>query len=263
MYGNWHAQAAKLRGLDDPETVRLGNIFTTCLDGQKTGLSLQNSILGTDSRNWNEVDGQLRRKLTVIEDLKDALDQYRKDSELALATMKPYNHYDKELTAPYKKEVALCDRIPGLEAELDVITTFVDHMRTEYETGQFSVFKRYGKPRFDRTGPGGKKERGKTHSQGEKQEAERAASEAFNRDMPKGFTHIRDCLVPRVAASYAYSNDAPINPKFTFAVAWDELCKIKAEAKGGTRAIIPEIGDKLSMARRMREQVDLVNEIDN
>jgi hypothetical protein len=26
MYGNWHMQAAKLCGLDHPETVRLGNV---------------------------------------------------------------------------------------------------------------------------------------------------------------------------------------------------------------------------------------------
>ncbi|KAG8739289.1 hypothetical protein FRC10_005817 [Ceratobasidium sp. 414] len=265
MYGNWHMNAAKLCGLDHPETVRLGNVFTTCLDGQKTGLTLHKHVLGADSARWNSLDDRLPRKFTVIEELKDALDQHRKKCEIAMNERKPPLRHDPDLLAPYKKELELCEQVPGLREELGVITAFVDLMRTEHREGEFSVFKRHGAPRFDRVFAGGKKTNGngKTHSPGERQESEHAASEAYNRGMPKKFIHIRDYLVPRIAASYAYSTDNRGEPKFSFAVAWDELCKIKAEAQGRTLSMVPRVGEALSVSRRMRQQMDLIYDFDN
>ncbi|KAG9121227.1 hypothetical protein FRC07_002909, partial [Ceratobasidium sp. 392] len=82
MYGNWHVKATKLLGLHHPDTVRLGNIFATCLDGQKTGKSLYGHVLSADSAKWNNMDDRTQNTFTVMEDLRDALDQYRKKCEL-------------------------------------------------------------------------------------------------------------------------------------------------------------------------------------
>lgn len=190
----------------------------------------------------------------MIEDLKHAMKLYRKECEEHMAALRPYMHYDNDLLRPYRKERELCAKVPGLKEELDKIVAFVDRMRNEFVKGEYSAHKRHGQPRF----PG--RHGGKTHSMGEQQECKWAASEAYNLGLPKGLLHIRDENVPRIAASYAYSEDHKGSPNFSFAVAWSELCKIKAEAKGPTVVMEPRFGEIMSISRRMREQLDLIYE---
>ncbi|KAJ1302702.1 hypothetical protein OPQ81_003017 [Rhizoctonia solani] len=253
MYGNWHATAAKVLGLDNSETVRLGNVFTTCLDGVKTGLTILPQQLSRDSQKWNNVDNRIPSKLSVIEDLKYTLDLYRKECESEMAALRPYPRLDDDLLLPYKKERDLCKSIPGLGEELDQIVQFVDKMRFEYYEGEFSVSQRHGKARFEHKTEGRKK-----YSRRQYQESEWAASEAYNKGLPKGFLHIRDEMVPRIAASYAYSQDTPRWPGFSFVVAWSELCKIKAEKKGPVMPMDPQFGALMCISKRARQQLDLI-----
>ncbi|CCO29844.1 hypothetical protein BN14_03865 [Rhizoctonia solani AG-1 IB] len=139
MYGNWHVTAAKVLGLDNPETVRLGNMFTTCLDGVKTGLTILPQCLQRDSRNWNNFDPRIPSKLSVIEDLKHALDLYRKECEEEMTALRPYAKHDSDLLEPYRYERNLCTRITGLKHELDQIVAFVDKMKYEFDEGEFSL----------------------------------------------------------------------------------------------------------------------------
>lgn len=252
MYGNWHMTAAKLLGLDHPETVRLGNVFATCLDSVKTGLTIHRHLVSRDSAKWNDPDRSRAPVLTVIEDLKSRMDQYRKECEDEMAALRPYSQYDNDLLKPYRRERELCDRVPGLKEELDQIVAFVDRMRDAFYEGEYTVHKRHGQPRFAR--PQG----GRMHSTGEQQERKWAASEAYNQGLPRGFLHIRDEAVRRIAASYAYSKDSKWSPDFSFAVAWSELCKIKAEAKGSTVVMESRFGDIMSISKRMRDQLDLI-----
>ncbi|KAL5640276.1 hypothetical protein ACGC1H_007522 [Rhizoctonia solani] len=257
MYGNWHATAAKVLGLDHIETVQLGNRFTTCLDAPKSGVTILPQSLGRDSKKWNNVDSRIPSKLTVIEDLKYALDLYRKECEEEMAALCPYTRLDNDLLQPYLRERNLCSRVPGLKEELDQIVEFVDKMRFEFNQGEFSVGKRHGKARFEHKTQGRKK-----YSRGQHQEAEWAASEAYNKGLPKDLLHIRD--VPRVAASYSYSQDNPRWPSFSFVVAWAELCMIKAKAKteaetkGPVVPMDPQFGTLMCISKRARQQLDLI-----
>ncbi|KAG8715948.1 hypothetical protein FRC11_012567 [Ceratobasidium sp. 423] len=253
MYGNWHATAAKVLGLDNPETVRLGNVFTTCLDGVKTGLTILPQHLSEDSRNWNNFDHRIPSKLSVIEDLKYTLDLYRKECEDQMVELRPYPRLDEDLLQPYKHERSLCERIPGLKEELDQIVKFVDNMRHEFRDGEFSVNRRHGKARFEHKTQGRKK-----YSRRQHQESEWAASEAYNKGLPKGFLYIRDEMVPRIAASYAYSQENPRWPGFSFVVAWSELCKIKAEKRGPVMPMDPQFGSLMCISKRARQQLDLI-----
>ncbi|KAF8684547.1 RNA-dependent RNA polymerase [Rhizoctonia solani] len=253
MYGNWHMTAAKVLGLDDPETVRLGNVFTTCLDGVKTGLTILPQFLQKDSRKWNNVDPRIVSKLSVIEDLKQALDVYRQKCENEIVALRPYRRYDPDLLEPYNRERELCTRIPELSRELDQIVAFVNKMKEEFDKGEFSIGKRHGPASFDR-----KTEPGKKYSRRQRQESEWAASEAYNTGLPKGLLHIRDEMVPRIAASYAYSQDQDCSPGFAFAVAWSQLCKIKAEKKGPITAMDPQFGSLMCISKRTRQQLDLI-----
>ncbi|CAE6452141.1 unnamed protein product [Rhizoctonia solani] len=253
MYGNWHATAAKVLGLDDPETVRLGNVFTTCLDGVKTGLTILPRCLQRDSRNWNNFDPRIPSKLSVIEDLKYALDLYRQECEKEMTALRPYGRHDTDLLEPYNRERELCGRIPGLEQELDQIVAFVNKMKYESDEGEFSLGRRYGKARFET-----KTEGRKGYSRRQWQESRWAVSEAYNTGLPRGLLHIRDEMVPRIAASYAYSKDNPHWPTFTFAVAWSQLCKIKAEKKGPVTAMDPQFGILMCISKRTRQQLDLI-----
>ena len=166
--------------------------------------------------------------------------------------LRPVARLDPDLLAPYQQERKLCERVLGLREELNAITSFVDKMRREFREGEYSVFKRHGQPRFTRTLGG------KQHSTGERQESDRAASEAYNTGMPRGFLYIRDHYVPRIAASYAYSGDSREEPRFSFMVAWDELCKIKAEARGRVVSMQPQFAEVMSISRRARQQLDLI-----
>ncbi|CAE6500743.1 unnamed protein product [Rhizoctonia solani] len=251
MYGNWHATAAKVLGLDDPETIRLGNAFTTCLDGAKTGLEIRPQSLSRDSRKWNNDDSRVRSRLTVIEDLKYRLDVYRKDCEEEMASLRPYARLDPDLLAPYQQALERCTLIPGLKGELDQIVDFVDKMRFEFYQGEFSVQQRHGKPRFEHKTQGRKK-----HSRGQHQESEWAASEAYNKGLPKDLIYLQE--IPRIAASYAYSKDKPQWPSFSFAVAWSELCKIKADKGGPVIPMNPQFGILMCISKRARQQLDLI-----
>ncbi|KAH7338887.1 RNA dependent RNA polymerase-domain-containing protein [Rhizoctonia solani] len=251
MYGNWHATAAKVLGLDHPDTVRLGNIFTTCLDGVKTGLTILPKCLSKDSQKWNNVDSRIPSKLSVIEDLKYTLDLYRKECEEEMVKLRPYVRLDNDLLQPYNRERELCARLPGLKEELDSIVAFVDKMRLEFREGEFSVGQRHGKARFEHKTQGRKK-----YGRGQHQESEWAASQAYNQGLPKGLLYIRDEMVPRIAASYAYSQDNPRWPSFSFAVAWSELCKIKV--KGPVIPMEPQFGALMCISKRTRQQLDLI-----
>ncbi|CAE7232722.1 unnamed protein product [Rhizoctonia solani] len=252
MYGNWHVTASKVLGLDHPETVRLGNVFTTCLDSAKTGLVILPGCQGRDSAKWNNFDSRIPSKLSVIEELKHAIDLYRKECEEEMVKLRPYARLDDDLLEPYRRERDLCARLPGLEAELNQIVAFVDKMRFEFQQGEFSVAKRHGKPRFEH-----KTEKRKKYSRRQHQEAEWAVSEAYNKGLPKGLLYIRDEMVPRIAASYAYSQDNPRWPLFSFVVAWSELCKIKL-GDGPVMSMDPRFGSLMSISRRVRQQVELI-----
>ncbi|ELU41160.1 RdRP domain-containing protein [Rhizoctonia solani AG-1 IA] len=230
MYGNWHMTAAKVLGLDDPETVRLGNVYDPY-----------------------EQDPRIVSKLSVIEDLKQALDVYRQKCENEIVALRPYRRYDPDLLEPYNRERELCTRIPELSRELDQIVAFVNKMKEEFDKGEFSIGKRHGPASFDR-----KTEPGKKYSRRQRQESEWAASEAYNTGLPKGLLHIRDEMVPRIAASYAYSQDQDCSPGFAFAVAWSQLCKIKAEKKGPITAMDPQFGSLMCISKRTRQQLDLI-----
>lgn len=171
--------------------------------------------------------------------------------------LRPVARLDSDLLEPYKRERALCARVPGLQEEIETITSFVDRIWKELREGEYSVFKRHGQPRFARTIGG------KQHSTGERQESERAASEAYNTGMPRGFLYIRDHCVPRIAASYAYSRDSREEPKFSFLVAWDELCMIKAEARGRVVSMQPQFAEVMSISKRARQQLDLIHNVED
>lgn len=193
----------------------------------------------------------------MIEQLKDVLDIHRRECEQAMNELRPVARQDSDLLAPYQEERALCARIPGLREELETITSFVDKISRELQEGEYSVFNRHGQPRFARTIGG------KQHSMGERQESERAASEAYNTGMPRGLLHIRDHWVPRIAASYAYSIDSKWEPRFSFLVAWDELCRIKAEARGRVVSMQPQFAEVMSISRRARQQLDLIYDVED
>lgn len=192
--------------------------------------------------------------MTIIEDLNSSIDQYRKECEDEMAALRPYfRRRDPVLVQPYTKEVELCSQIPGLREELDVIVAFVEGMKHEFYDGKFSVSKRHGNPRFARPAEQG----GKRHSPGEHQECRWAASEAYKQGLPKKLLHIRAELVPRIAASYAYSIDREYFD-FSFAVAWSDLCKIKAEASGDRVVTMSrQFGDLMSISSKVAEYMSL------
>ncbi|QRV80332.1 feruloyl esterase B [Ceratobasidium sp. AG-Ba] len=259
MYGMWHATASKVCGLDHPDTVILGNIFTTCLDGQKTGLMPHKSRISRDSARWNNIDPRAPRRLTIIEDLKDILDVHKRDCEIQMNALRPPKRGDPDLLEPYREVVERFRGRPECQAELDRITEFVDKMRHEYHDGEFSVQKRHGAAKFKCKESGNKAlSNRKTHSPGQRQEASHAASEAYHQGLPRNLQHIWGIMPQRIAASYAYTKDNYFEPKFSFAVAWNDLCEIKIKAHGTMIGMVPELGNAMSISKKLRQQMDVL-----
>lgn len=134
---------------------------------------------------------------------------------------------DPDLLQPLKAAEERVRQNREFESELQRIKDHVQTYRVHYNNvkfnkGEFSAQARYGT-------------RGSwvKLTIGEQQGSIRAVSEAYARNMPTGLVLFDDAAVRRVAASCAYREDCLRNRyNFCFAVAWSELCALKAQAKG-------------------------------
>lgn len=142
--------------------------------------------------------------------------------------------------------------------ELEVIQNHVKKSRDAFmlarcNQGEFSPRERRGKNKKDL-------------SIGDRQDSGRAVSEAYNSNMPTDLAHFDDMSIRRVAASYAYHLDRLIGRSrsynFCFAVAWAELCAIKARATGGNFVTMASgYTESMSMNKKMvkiyREEMEV------
>jgi RNA-dependent RNA polymerase len=224
--------------------------FTTCLDSRKTGHCVRKNVLTQDTKDYGwglpecmqnvETDewsqsqrGNVKRDKSLAPFVLDSLRSFGED--LASAFLGEYEKLssqpgaskfttpDRHLFEPHQRIVRKLTEmksLPGantseliVEAwrELRMIESHVDQMKAQWSSL-----------------PTPKKKPGSTRN-GEI-EALRMKF-ASGPDVPH-LSLLGD--IPAIRASYAYRQCRPENPKFAFAMAFEELCKIKAQELGGT-----------------------------
>ncbi|QRV85354.1 RNA-dependent RNA polymerase [Ceratobasidium sp. AG-Ba] len=282
-YNVFYRNSVYLNGLDHPDTIRLGQMFTSCLDSTKSGLTVNPNVLTQDVRKWDRKppecfararepeDESQRYKLGlrrdpdlppfILDTLLRVADEEAEKYKMHLLVMRDEmfksKRRDEDLILPFEDAQARARR-HGFTDELQLILDHVDQHRTFFRQargnqGPYSPRKLRGKSKHNQI------------SIGDRQESARAVSEAYNSNMPVDLAHFDDAGIRRVAASYAYYLDrsfATPDYNFCFSVAWAELCALKARATGGDFTTLASgYMDSMSMNKKIsklyREEMGL------
>ncbi|KAH7333690.1 RNA dependent RNA polymerase-domain-containing protein [Rhizoctonia solani] len=271
VYNMFYRNCAYVKGLNHPETARLGHMFTQCLDAVKSGIYVKDEIFKADKRAWDkeppacfpsktERDESKGQKFAlpprevsgrfILEGLQEVAVQETEKYKKRLSEMrdKCNSSYkiDPDLTQPLNEAEARVQKYPQFHDELESVKahvkTFRDHfLQTRNNMGPYSVQVRYG--RHTKKKP----------SLGEEQESIRAVTEDYSRNMPRDLVIFSDPEVRRIAAAYAYREDSNRSIfTFCFAIAWAELCALKARSSGGSFVTLtPGFIDSLAVHRKM------------
>ncbi|CAE6358416.1 unnamed protein product, partial [Rhizoctonia solani] len=271
VYNMFYRNAAYVYGLDHPDTARLGHMFTQCLDAVKSGLVVKEEVFKADKRAWDrdppacfpskteEKDFNGRRlplvarradRRFILEVLQEVAvyetEKYKKSLSEMRDRYKSSYQVDRDLIRPLEEAERRVHRYPQFKAELEDIKlhvkTFRDHFtQARNNMGPYSARVRYGQRTKNKQGIG------------EEQESIRAVSEDYSCRMPTDLAMFSDCEVRRIAASYAYKEDSSRGIfTFCFAVAWAELCAIKARASGEAFVTFtPGFVDSMVIHRKM------------
>jgi RNA-dependent RNA polymerase len=259
-YSAFHKCAAYSKGYSHPETIRLAYMwaqlsfrrqnlmscrFTTCLDSRKTGHRVLREVLTADSKQYgwplpvclrNSVDDEGRQGATVKRGAKLApfilealqrfgeavadnlLAKYKKLSDPLPGMRSGLWTQDGDLLKPYQHIVEKLSEMESLHAdeflrearrELKMVE---DHVKTRQEEWPMAFRTRQAPSRIN---------------------AEVAALKqrfASGPDVPH-LSLLGD--IPAIRASYAYQQCRPKNTHFAFAMALEELCRIKAQELEG------------------------------
>lgn len=254
MYSKYHDFATYTKGYSDPETIRLAYMFTTCLDSRKTGLRVLQKVFEQDSKKYgwslpnclrvDEEVGESQNSVPkrggalrpfILDELQDFgksvknefLAKYeRPDGQLAAEPL----FKDRHLLRPYERiseklsemqslpRVKVGDFLAEARRELVAVEEHVKAMKSEWPNVFRATKKREPAPK-----------RGSKPSQNN-------GFDVLRRDFALGPDVPHLALlgdVPEIRASYAYSLCSPSNANFAFAMAFEELCNIKARELGG------------------------------
>ncbi|KAG9125003.1 hypothetical protein FRC07_009387 [Ceratobasidium sp. 392] len=257
-YNMFYRLSAYINGLDHQDTIRLGHMYTHCLDSAKSGLAVKPDVLQRDVMKWdkeppecfiqnmpeNDESRGTRPKLsqrnpnlppfildTLLHVGQEESSLYKDRLSTRRDELNNSNAIDEHLIKPFKDAQQRASR-HGFEDDLKQVREHVEKYRKLFReargnVGEFSPRERWGKAK-------------ENISVGDKQETARAVSEAYTLNFPAGLTYFDEISARRVAASYAHyldgSRPASANSRFSFSfsVAWAELCAIKARATGGS-----------------------------
>ncbi|KAF8273854.1 RNA dependent RNA polymerase-domain-containing protein [Lactarius quietus] len=249
-YSKYHEFSTYKNGYSDPETVRLAYMFTTCLDSRKTGLRVLDDVFEKDSKKYGwplpgcmRVDEEVGETQNAVIRRGATLGPFILDELLSFGNSVAENFWveydmrdgrpaaelwfkskDPHLLRPYQRiseklsemrslpRVKIDELLVEAWKELREIKEHVDALKSEW----------------------GSIGRSKALQQNPRQNhaidilCRKFASAP---DVPH-LALLGD--VPEICASYAYSLCVSNNPKFAFAMAFKELCGIKARELGGT-----------------------------
>jgi RNA-dependent RNA polymerase len=261
LYSKFHDFACWKLGYDHPDVVRLATMFTTCLDANKTGLRVNTSVFTRDSRSWDIAN--LPSCLTPV-----AKRQY---------TASPGPYPRREVQSPFVlesiraaglmlRDELLCeyDRVglnrpldPDLLAPIQDAQAFATKMRRDHSLANWDsellalrVF-----VQKCRDGWFGAASPRKGQPANERETSIKSLAVRFERDAPI-MPHFALVDVDALRAAAAYKTCFADNEKFAFAMAFRDLCDIKAKKRGDAGPMVKEIREVLTMARSTRVALD-------
>lgn len=227
LYSNYHDYAVWKNGLDDPMSIRMAYMFNVLLDSSKTGLRLKAGVFEKDRARFGGSIPDFDRMIEPF--ILRAL--YRAGKTEGDALLEQYDKIgqdadrpDKDLKAPYStfSEFALDaytkGNFSGFSDQLKLVRDHVMKAREAFNEGCRKS--REGSPKKKQKRPKDQKD------------PMLVASQMFAEAVDGVFSIPN---IDEVKASYAYHE----SPTFAFAVAFRELCLIKARASPG--GIAPSI----------------------
>ncbi|KAI0033844.1 RNA dependent RNA polymerase-domain-containing protein [Vararia minispora EC-137] len=256
LYSKFHDLACWQLGYDHPDTERLAHMFTTCLDANKTGLRVISDIFRADSRKWdvNNIPsclqpvknqytastGQYPRRQVpgpfVLESIRSAGVILNDELLGVYENLGPPRVLDADLLVPAMAAYTFAKRMRQEQGfnlwncELRDLRAFVKECRDGWP-GVASPKK--GLPADDRDA------------------SIKELAVRFDSDAPDlSVFALVDARALR--ASLAYETCYPGNENFAFAVAFRDLCELKAKARGDAKPIVKELAETLTMGKSTR-----------
>ncbi|KAF8522755.1 RNA dependent RNA polymerase-domain-containing protein [Hysterangium stoloniferum] len=256
MYSTWHDNAIYSLGYDHPETRRLAFMFTTSLDGAKTGLHVKNDVYGRDKCKWSR-RGPLWKELPGEEPSTNENPMRRDEGELGRFILDVLRHLgvslieqvkvewdrsaapekgqDEDLLQPYRDaqihaKEALEQGHSLLSDELKALEEHVRSMHKKYTDGWVGA----KSPQRQIRSPGTP---GRTKSSNALTiRINGEVAREYERNSPRGILSMDDHLRERIQASYAYFLDTHRKVRhtsFALQIAFRALLDIKAQASAG------------------------------
>ncbi|KAF8582337.1 hypothetical protein K439DRAFT_1618397 [Ramaria rubella] len=252
-YSIWHDNAVYSYGYDHPDTRRLAFMFTTSLDGSKSGLRVKTNVYKADKKKWDrrgplwkEIEEPLTNEnpLTrgeslekfIMDDLKALGEKLSHKVHLKFQERAPVDKsIDNDLRRPWidaeaAAEKALKSGCTMLRNELKLIAVHVESVRDKYS----DTWQRQLSPSKTRR-PVSPRSRGKrsqsTNSMSVRINGEIALDYANG---PHDLILIHGMQLEQLKASYAYilSTENGKSSPFVFNVAFREILGLKAAAAG-------------------------------
>ncbi|VDB86203.1 unnamed protein product [Peniophora sp. CBMAI 1063] len=254
LYARFHDLAIWRLGYGHPATERLAHMFVTCLDANKTGLRTLDHVFRADDLAWKlqnlpacmapQVKGAyagFSEGSPFILDLLRSRGQALENELLGVYDQSGLNFTrDDTLLEPahraelYARKMQRDLRLDLWVQDLDRLREFVDRIRKEWPSASSSS------PR-------------KPRSAEDRTASINALARRFEHDAPRleSFALYSAAELASLRASFAYAACPQGNETFAFAVAFSDLCRIKASADDAA-VIVRSIADVLTMQRSTR-----------
>lgn len=288
MYSTWWEASIYEKGYDHPETIFLAYMFTTVLDGSKTGAVVSQDIFSKHQRMyergplpWSRLDtkSSSRKQPTrspglppfILERLKEEIDKAKGVQEKLIDERLPYRLStlrDEDLAKPWFDAMARAAEAmqrhnnENMQQELEAIRTHVEQTYTQHRQMTLRGLRRHASGGGSSTFASARKSSDTPMTSlpiEQRQDMLRELSYKFAcgpagaDGTPTALVYFDDASLRRVRASYAYVYDQKTSSKgwsrFPWDVALGTLCEIKAGTLGPTKMVTDDFYARMTLAK--------------
>ncbi|KAK0185175.1 RNA dependent RNA polymerase-domain-containing protein, partial [Armillaria mellea] len=253
LYSTFHDNCIRMYGYDSDQSILLAYMFNTLLDAGKTGHRLRLQSYTDHHKNFNQPKSSAKREfiLDVLEDVGKSL---RDDILKKFEQKTVCNGRDPDLIKPLQdiqRRIAAADAngpdhqaaCKVLSKELELVREHVRQVKSSYQRINWS----------STSASTGKRKKVK----GDQKEDPARKVAAMYASEVSGIILMSDREVTRVKASFAYKEMSPHTEHFAFAMAFKDLCDIKAsESSDGAAAVTRSLDEMKSIPSSARKLVE-------
>ncbi|KAK0224738.1 RNA dependent RNA polymerase-domain-containing protein [Armillaria nabsnona] len=254
LYSMFHDKSVRKYGYDSDQSIMLAYMFNTLLDAGKTGHRLRLESYQDHDKDFNKLAKSSDKRDFILDVLEDVGKSLRDDILKEYEQQTLYSGRDADLIKPLqdiKRRIAAGDAngpdhqtaCRVLAKELELVEEHVLRVNSAYKSIPWhSISASTGKS---------KKVKGV-----QKEDPTRKVAAMYASEVP-GIILMSDREVTRLKASFAYKEMSRHNENFAFAVAFKDLCDIKAsESSDGAAAVTRALDEMKSIPASARKLVE-------